>query len=410
MGKLAQRVGQTEIRYTRTPAEFHALLDDPTVDKLDFVHVSEHMDRCVVRRRPEFARAPPTNCLPVAAFVTSYGRLHLYDYMEQVLAIDGAELLYCDTDSIYYVKKMGAPCVAEGEALGQMKREHIDRRIVEFVAGGPKNYGIRHTARDGTDERANLKIRSFRLSYAAQQLLNFDAMKELTLATYNIDGQIDDALDNDDLYVYGGGEHRAIRVNFPQIGRNVYADLYTHEAHNHYRPFYAKGRVRPGMQTRPFGYVEDDGQPNDGPTMTECRRKRPFARDSIQQFTTKGWENGRVINTTQGVLESLYTDSLGEGLNTDNVDHTQLMDSQSFARCCTDAHDDSVEAPGVVLGVCATLRNCQKLLPTSVSWGGVGVQDGQVVATDRKIAHGRAQVGGAQLYRAQMLHNVPAFL
>ncbi|KAL3123088.1 hypothetical protein niasHT_006116 [Heterodera trifolii] len=302
-GKLAQRVGQTEIRYTRTPAEFHALLDDPTVDKLDFVHVSDHMDRCVVRKRPEFARAPLTNCLPVAAFVTSYGRLHLYDYMEQVSAIDGAELLYCgmfvtecflggqryvlDTDSIYYVNKMGGPCVAEGEALGQMKRELTDRRIVEFVAGGPKNYGIRHTARDGTDERANLKIRSFRLSYTAQQLLTFEAMKDLTLATYNIDGPIDDALDNDDLYVYGGGEHRAIRVNFPQIDRNVYADLYTHEAHKDYRPFYAKGRVRPGMQTCPFGYVEDDGQPNEG--QRTHRRKRNFVEQDPTQPGHSGW-------------------------------------------------------------------------------------------------------------------------
>uniref|UniRef100_A0A183C758 DNA-directed DNA polymerase n=1 Tax=Globodera pallida TaxID=36090 RepID=A0A183C758_GLOPA len=125
-GKLAQRVGHTEVRYTRTPAEFHRLLEDPTLDKLDFVHVSPHMDRCVVRKRPEFAKAPPTNCLPVAIFVTSYARLHLYSYMEQVLALDGAELLYCDTDSIYYVNKMGGPCVPEGEALGQMKREQAN--------------------------------------------------------------------------------------------------------------------------------------------------------------------------------------------------------------------------------------------------------------------------------------------
>ncbi|KAL3107353.1 hypothetical protein niasHT_014717 [Heterodera trifolii] len=285
-GKLAQRVGQTEIRYTRTPAEFHKLLDDPTLDKLDFVHVSDHMDRCVVRKRPEFAKAPLTNCLPVAAFVTSYGRLQLYSYMEQVLTIDGAELLYCDTDSIYYVKKMCGPCVAEGEALGQMKREHSDRRIVEFIAGGPKNYGIRHTSRDGTDERANLKIRSFRLSYAAEQLINFEAMKDLTLSTYNIDGPIDDVLDNDDPYVYGGGEHRAIRVNFPQIDRNVYADLFTREAHKDYRPYYAKGRVCPGMQTRPFGYVED-GLPNDG--QRTQRRKRNLVDHDPAQPGHSGW-------------------------------------------------------------------------------------------------------------------------
>lgn len=83
----------------------------------------------------------------------------------------------------------GSPCVEEGEALGQMKREMVDRRIVEFVAGGPKNYGIRHVRRsDGEDERAQLKIRSFRLTYAANQLLNFDTMKRQILSNYNIDG------------------------------------------------------------------------------------------------------------------------------------------------------------------------------------------------------------------------------
>jgi hypothetical protein len=92
---MAQRVGFTQIKYTRTPAEFHQLLEDPTFDKLDFVHVSEHMDRVVVRKRPEFAKAPLTNCLPVAIYVTSYARLHLYSYMEKVIALEGAELLYC---------------------------------------------------------------------------------------------------------------------------------------------------------------------------------------------------------------------------------------------------------------------------------------------------------------------------
>uniref|UniRef100_A0A914MVR5 DNA-directed DNA polymerase n=2 Tax=Meloidogyne TaxID=189290 RepID=A0A914MVR5_MELIC len=83
-GKLAQRVCGTEVRYAKTPAEFHQLLEDSTIDMLDFDHVSEHLDRCVVRKKPEFAKAPNTNCLPVAAFVTSYARLHLYEYIEQV--------------------------------------------------------------------------------------------------------------------------------------------------------------------------------------------------------------------------------------------------------------------------------------------------------------------------------------
>lgn len=64
----------------------------------------------------------------------------------------------------------------------------------------------------------------------------------------------DDVLDPDDVFVFGGGEGRSIRVNYPHFGRTQMADVYTYEAHKDYRPFYAKGRVRPGMQTRPFGY------------------------------------------------------------------------------------------------------------------------------------------------------------
>lgn len=189
-GKLAQRVGGTDVKYARTPAEFHQLLEDPTIETLDFDHVSEYMDRCVVRKKEEFAKPPDTNCLQVASFVTSYARLHLYQYMEEVHRV-GGRLLYCDTDSIIYVAKLGGERVDEGEALGQMKREHPERRIIEFLAGGPKNYGYRHVdALTGNDERAELKIRSFPLSYATHQMLNFKSMKELVLGQYNIDGEM----------------------------------------------------------------------------------------------------------------------------------------------------------------------------------------------------------------------------
>nr|CAD2204285.1 unnamed protein product [Meloidogyne enterolobii] len=248
-GKLAQRVCGTEVRYAKTPAEFHQLLEDPTIDMLDFDHVSEHLDRCVVRKKPEFAKAPNTNCLPVAAYVTSYARLHLYEYIEQVHQIGGV-LLYCDTDSIIYVGKRNGPRVSEGEYLGQMKREVPSRRILEFIAGGPKNYGYRHVdASTGLDERAELKIRSFPLSYATHQLLNFNTMKQLVLNQFNVDGAVDDTI-ADDVFFVGN----SIGVQFPQIGRTRRSQLYTHLARKEYRPCYEKGRIMPGMETLPFGH------------------------------------------------------------------------------------------------------------------------------------------------------------
>lgn len=254
-GKLAQRVCGTEVRYATTPAEFHQLFEDPTTEMLDFDHVSEHLDRCVVRKKAEFAKAPNTNCIPVAAFVTSYARLHLYDYMKKVHQI-GACLLYCDTDSLIYVGKVGGPRVPEGESLGKMKREIPSRRILEFVAGGPKNYGYRHVdTNTGMDERAELKIRSFPLSYATHQLLNFDSMKNLVIDQFNVDGIMDEAL-ADDIFNRTGVNGNSICVQFPQIGRTRRSQLYTHLTTKQYRPYYEKGRIMPGMETLPFGFRE----------------------------------------------------------------------------------------------------------------------------------------------------------
>lgn len=95
-GKLAQKAGHCTVMFTRTPAAFHRLLDDPTMDVVDFTHMSEHLDLVVVRPRPEFARAPQTNSTVTACFVTSWARLHLYASLQQVQQ-RGGKLLYCDT-------------------------------------------------------------------------------------------------------------------------------------------------------------------------------------------------------------------------------------------------------------------------------------------------------------------------
>jgi len=48
--------------------------------------------------------------------------------------------------------------------------------------------------------------------------------------------------------------NNCIRVEFPQIGRTRRSELYTNLARKEYRPCYEKGRIRPSMETLPFGY------------------------------------------------------------------------------------------------------------------------------------------------------------
>jgi len=80
-----------------------------------------------------------------AAYVTSYGRIELFNYMEQL----GERMIYCDTDSVIFT---GKPPFAIGPDLGQMKlvktgehcRTHAPKTYEfdsDFVAKGvPKQH------------------------------------------------------------------------------------------------------------------------------------------------------------------------------------------------------------------------------------------------------------------------------
>ena len=189
---MAQKADHSSVNYTHTPTEFHRLLEDSTVDITDFLHINEFLDRLLVRKKSIFAKAPPTNNIPVAAFVTSLARLHLYTYLEAVEECGGTRL-YCDTDSILYARKLSGGSVPEGDSLGEMKREHSGRRIFDFVAAGPKNYAYLHRSAmspDVDDTRTELKIRGITLHYSTQQQLSFDRVRRLVLDTFHIDGNL----------------------------------------------------------------------------------------------------------------------------------------------------------------------------------------------------------------------------
>ncbi|KAL3122071.1 hypothetical protein niasHT_009364 [Heterodera trifolii] len=180
-GKMAERPERDEVVYTDSARAFHELLMDARQEVVSFTHINEQLDRCVVRKREPFARAPEHNNLAVACFVTSHARLYLYEWLEEVRRV-GGRALYCDTDSVLYVRRLGAPCVREGNALGDMKRELPGRRIIDFFAAGPKNYGFQHMdARTGQDLRAERKVRSFELTYAADQQLQYGRMRQLVI-------------------------------------------------------------------------------------------------------------------------------------------------------------------------------------------------------------------------------------
>jgi hypothetical protein len=110
---LCERAQQTTVAITKTSEEFHALFENEELEVLDVTHLNEGIDRVVYRLRKEFMVPPDTNCVPIAAMVTAYGRQRLYaKFIEAVQ--NGAEVLYGDTDSIIIKRKKSRPAIKEG--------------------------------------------------------------------------------------------------------------------------------------------------------------------------------------------------------------------------------------------------------------------------------------------------------
>jgi len=162
----------------------------------------------------------------IAAFVTAQGRLKLYSELRKI----GQDLVYCDTDSVFYIKGKYEPLL--GDYLGMFTNE-IDpaegTEIIEFVSAGPKNYsykldtGITHT-----------KIKGFDLNFSASQSIDFEKIKEIVLSP-----------------------HEKLQISLKQsnIKRNKNDwTVHSKNIEKTYRLVYDKRIILDDLTTTPFGY------------------------------------------------------------------------------------------------------------------------------------------------------------
>uniref|UniRef100_A0AC34F4R3 DNA-directed DNA polymerase n=1 Tax=Panagrolaimus sp. ES5 TaxID=591445 RepID=A0AC34F4R3_9BILA len=234
-GKLAQRSNLSEVKITKTVADFHKVMNDPEHEILDFCHINEHTDRIVIRKKEEFQTSSKATCVPVACFVTAHARLKLYSYLEQVKA---EHRIYCDTDSLIYIHKFGTIPVKEGIFLGQMGREYLEYRIIEIIVAGPKNYALLMVDKDG-NIKVVIKIRGFPLTYSASQLLTFEKMKEKIFQQFR----------------YPSSKPDPINVDYINIKRNKEAELKNVPMVKQWIPVMKKGPVKKDFIVEPWGYI-----------------------------------------------------------------------------------------------------------------------------------------------------------
>ena len=137
-------------------------------------YISDDIIQVFYSTKQDFIVQSPQINVALAAFVTSYARLKLYNEMKQL----GKRLLYCDTDSIIFVSNITAEneyMPKLGKFLGELTDEvGGDNYIEEFVSAGPKNYAYKLN-----NGETVCKVKGFTLNYQASTILNMEAIKEM---------------------------------------------------------------------------------------------------------------------------------------------------------------------------------------------------------------------------------------
>ena len=168
-GKFGQRLNKTQLQTFEDPQAFHRFLNTDTMDVRHVSVVNDQLVEVHYQYQDEDIPVSPNLNIFVACFTTCWARLRLYAALEQLQE----RVLYYDTDSVIFVTDEGQANPDLGNYLGDFSSELDDKdHIVEFISGGPKNYG--YQTKLGLVE---CKVRGFRLNSEGKTQLNYNVMK-----------------------------------------------------------------------------------------------------------------------------------------------------------------------------------------------------------------------------------------
>jgi hypothetical protein len=140
-GKLAQRPNQPQTKVVSNFAEMWNLINNPHIEILGDIRINDMLIYNYQYIEDHFAK-PGNTSVAIAAFVTSYARLKLYDEIEKIEESRPGSVLYMDNDSIIFVHK-GQYRLNVANFLGEMTDEITEEfglrsRMTEFYTCGPR--------------------------------------------------------------------------------------------------------------------------------------------------------------------------------------------------------------------------------------------------------------------------------
>jgi hypothetical protein len=227
-GKFGQNPFRPKVEYVTDAERYFELLHDDSIQVLTVTLLNDTMVQVSYVEMKESVRSNPNGNVIIAAFVTAYARLRLYDQLDVL----GDRVLYHDTDSIIYTTVGDQPEVEIGDRLGQWSDECGDSTtnwIEEFVSLGPKTYAYRTKQGECT-----VKCKGISLTPGAKQVIHMQSMMGLLVE-----------------------EDKKLAVTYPRkIVRDTFnKQLKTVSMTKEVRLVYTKRQRQPThLKTLPYGY------------------------------------------------------------------------------------------------------------------------------------------------------------
>jgi hypothetical protein len=172
-GKLSQR-SRGKTVYLDTPAEYFDLLlsDKDIVTSVQFVN--KHMLEVHYDTDTDFQKPHSFGNVVIAAFVTAYGRIELYNHIKDL----GDRLLYVDTDSLVFIgigPHVG--CGLLGELGDEIFSSHKVRDSIHIWCGtGAKSYAYSLKLNPQIEV---CKVKGITINYETSSKINLSAMKKM---------------------------------------------------------------------------------------------------------------------------------------------------------------------------------------------------------------------------------------
>ena len=166
------------------------LLVDPLVEVQGVRVITDDCVQVIHRsKQTDYLATPKNTNIFVAVATTAWARVKLYREMDKLQE----RVYYCDTDSVIY-KRSSDPLqnLTTGPFLGDMTDElSAGDLIVDYVSGGPKNYGYR-TAKG----KVVVKVKGFTLNCTNTPAFAFDNIRQVILSGVVLHGDGESAGDD----------------------------------------------------------------------------------------------------------------------------------------------------------------------------------------------------------------------